>query len=266
MKKVIALGLILMVFVGGTVTAWAQEEAYPRLDITELAGKTLVSVNGPSEIEKGLMENIFSLIPGLEMVSMPSFSQVLAALIGGRGDGVMLPMNAARFVQTQNPELVIKRFEALFDEEMRFFMIARSQDKELILKLNEAIRLFWTDGTLDRLYEQHIAHFEEATAQRPSGTQFEQTLYVGVSGDVPPIDYIGADGVPAGFNVGYMEALGEKLNMNVALVVIPYDAQYQALMSGKIDVFFFYTQVYELPESIAKTEAYMADVPCMLLR
>ncbi|MDR2743225.1 MAG: transporter substrate-binding domain-containing protein [Treponema sp.] len=54
---------------------------------------------------------------------------------------------------------------------------------------------------------------------------------VGISGDLPPCNYISADGKPAGFNVALMDALSQVLSKNVQFVTVPSDARFSALLS-----------------------------------
>ena len=63
---------------------------------------------------------------------------------------------------------------------------------------------------------------------------------VGVTGDLPPLDYVAADGVPAGFNVALMNAISDKMGAAFTFVQVEADARLSAL---SIDVIFWYGNV-----------------------
>ena len=71
----------------------------------------------------------------------------------------------------------------------------------------------------------------------------ENAYVVGVTGDLPPLDYVAADGVPAGFNVALMNAISDKMGAAFTFVQVEADARLSALSSGKIDVIFWYGNV-----------------------
>ena len=82
------------------------------------------------------------------------------------------------------------------------------------------------------------------------------------TGDLPPLDYVAADGTPAGFNVALMNAIAEKQNVNFTFVQVEADARLSALSSGKIDVIFWYGNVqgYESErEDLLITDKYYTD-------
>lgn len=57
------------------------------------------------------------------------------------------------------------------------------------------------------------------------------------------MDYVAADGVPAGFNVAFINAIGEVTDVSFTFVQVDADARLSALSSGKIDVIFWYGNV-----------------------
>ena len=69
-----------------------------------------------------------------------------------------------------------------------------------------------------------------------------KTLYVGVTGDIPPIDYVDASGTPVGFNVNLMTEIGAYLGYNIEFVQLSKNAVITALASGRIDVVFWQEQ------------------------
>ena len=61
---------------------------------------------------------------------------------------------------------------------------------------------------MDTLIETYITNISVNTSG-DSPQNGEETYVVGVTGDLPPLDYVAADGTPAGFNVALMDAIAE---------------------------------------------------------
>ena len=88
------------------------------------------------------------------------------------------------------------------------------------------------------------------------------TLKVAVTGDLPPVDFIAADGTPAGFNTALLSELARRMCVNVKLVSIDSGARSAALASGNVDVIFWYetsqdlTWNYDAPENVSLSIPY----------
>ena len=109
---------------------------------------------------------------------------------------------------------------------------------ELLKSFNQAIESMQKDGTLAVLKENYI----ERTAYLPTA-KFENfadapTITIAVTGDLPPIDYVTADGVPSGFNVAVISEIAKRLHLNVKIMNINTGARMAALASGRVDVIF----------------------------
>ena len=71
------------------------------------------------------------------------------------------------------------------------------------------------------------------------------TLKVAVTGDMPAMDCILADGTPAGFNVAFLSELSTRINKNIELVSIDSAARGAALSSGQVDALFWVIGTYD---------------------
>ncbi len=60
-----------------------------------------------------------------------------------------------------------------------------------------------------------------------------------MSGDAPPLDYVAADGRPAGYNIALLGEISKIINKNIEIVSLESNAKYTALEAKKIDVFFW---------------------------
>lgn len=120
----------------------------------------------------------------------------------------------------------------------------------LMLKGNEALRDEFDkaitemkeDGTLDRLIEEQIV--TASAGKDPVPISIEKidgadTIRVAVTGALPPMDYVAADGTPAGFNTAVLAEIGKRIGKNIDLVVVDSIGRATALSSGNADAVFW---------------------------
>ena len=191
------------------------------------------------------------------------------ALQSGQINEMSTYRSVARYIIAQDP-----RFEVLKDHSLEFidsFCFAlRENDTELRDSLNSVIREMQTDGTLDRLTKEYITDI--STDKEPPAVELPHfdsapTIKVAVTGDLPPLDYISANGTPEGFNTAVLAEIGNRLLRNIELVQVDSGARAAALTSKQVDaVFWAIVPVSEIipkdsdkPEGIALTEPYFKD-------
>lgn len=167
-----------------------------------------------------------------------SLSELQLALNGGKIDWAFLPYDTAKYMQSENPDLTV-----LVDSAMiySYAMATRSEDSSLAEQLTGAITELREDGTLSSLEEQYIYSAQEQPEKETVAVKIEgaPTIRIGLTGNLPPFDYVSADGVPAGFNVAFANALGERLGINIELITVEVDSRLTALVGEKIDVVFW---------------------------
>ncbi|MBR0289161.1 MAG: transporter substrate-binding domain-containing protein, partial [Selenomonadaceae bacterium] len=84
-----------------------------------------------------------------------------------------------------------------------FCFAVRKEDTALKADLDKAINEMKADGSLDKLAKEYVTDIEkgkEPPAVEIPMTDGAQIIKVGVTGDLPPLDYVSADGKAAGFN------------------------------------------------------------------
>ena len=89
-----------------------------------------------------------------------------------------------------------------------------------------------------------------------------ETIRVAVTGDLPPIDYVAADGKAAGFNTALLAEIAKRLKINIKTVYVNTASRTASLSSGRSDVVFWY-QVREnaerqpdVPDTVILSEPY----------
>ena len=137
------------------------------------------------------------------------------------------------------------KFEIVPDHGMKLsdefcFAMLKTNDS-LMKEINKALADIKKDGTLDKLIKEYIT---DAKADDPPAVEMPKfygadTIKVAVTGDLPPLDLITANGKPAGFNTALLAEIGKRLNKNIEIIDIEGDARAAALGSGKADVIFW---------------------------
>ncbi len=174
-----------------------------------------------------------------EVKSFKRASDYLMAILTGKIDAAFVPKFKAEYdVKRQSKLKIIPVIQPV---KMNVVMAVRSEDEQLKSDLDKAITRLQENGTIKRLEDEWVTNL--STASEPAIKEIPRfagakTVYVGVCGDLVPLDYIAADGRPAGYNVALMTEIGKLLNINFVFVSIETQAKFAALNSKKIDLAF----------------------------
>lgn len=189
-----------------------------------------------------------------------NLTSMVLDLNAGNVEYLLVPSSVANYLKAQDDSLTIAPGGAGVPTEIR--MAVRSEDAELHQLLQEGIQTFKNDGSLDTLIDTYITDVSVDASSDSSKNGDGKSYVVGVTGDLPPLDYVAADGTPAGFNVALMNAIAEAMNVSFNFVQVEADARLSALSSGKIDVIFWYGNVqgYESErDDLLITDYYYTD-------
>lgn len=188
-----------------------------------------------------------------EIVYFDSLNDMVMALEANQIDAIDLNRTTAEYLCANTEGLTI-----LMDYESHvgsvltdlLFNSLMSFDFSLMLpegsqELNDAITAALSDmedeGVLSALAETYIdgAVSGEVPAAELPAIEGGETLRVAVTGDLPPMDYVTADGRPAGYNVAVLAELSQRLGVNIELVPITASARAMALASNQVDAVFW---------------------------
>ena len=272
MKKIFTLlmicSLILMTGCGG-----GGEEKKSADDAAKVKLGMITRLNASEEnfgeFMKKVEETLNVKISSHKPVFFDSLNQMQMALQSKQIDEMSTYRSVARYMIAKAP-----RYQVLKDHSLEFvdsFCFAlRDDEKDLKDSLNKVITEMTSDGTLDRLTKEYITDI--STDKEPPIVELPhfdnaQTIKVAVTGDLPPFDYVNADGKPAGFNTAVLAEIGNRMLKNIELVQIDSGARAAALTSGQVDVVFWaIVPVSEIipadtdkPSGIILTEPYYRD-------
>ena len=147
-----------------------------------------------------------------------------------------------------------------------FCFAVRKDDAALKADLDKALKAMKDDGSLEKIVSEYIEKIDKK--QTPPKieipmTDGAQTIKVGVTGDLPPLDYVSEDGSPAGFNTAILAEIAKRSGKNIEVVDIDSGARAAALSSGQIDVIFWVVvpTLNKMPSDIDKPEGVELSEP-----
>ncbi|WP_081676057.1 substrate-binding periplasmic protein [Butyrivibrio sp. AC2005] len=109
-------------------------------------------------------------------------------------------------------------------------------------EFSNAINDMKEDGTLDKLISEQIDALINRSEVKPvtmPTIDSADTIKVAVTGALPPMDYVAADGTPAGFNTAVLAEISQRIGKNIELVVVDSIGRATALSSGTVDAVFW---------------------------
>ena len=161
------------------------------------------------------------------------------ALRSKKLDEITLPEIVGMYLISNNP-----KYEILFSLNMMPSTISfgfKKGNTALQKEFNTAIAAMKKDGTLKKLEEKYLSE-HSSISERVEFQNFKgaNTIKVAVTGDLPPIDYIAADGTPTGYNTAILSEIGKHLKKNIRLISVDSGGRSAALASERADVVFWY--------------------------
>lgn len=203
-----------------------------------------------------------------ERKAFPSMSSMLLELNAGNIDYFATTHCVGEYLAAQDSRLSCT--EDVLDA--HYHMATRSEDTKLCTELSAAIDALKANGDMDALIKQYITDVDgDPAANMLTPNPGGETHIVGVTGDLPPLDYVSADGKPAGFNVALLNAIAEQTGRNFEIVQMDANARLTALTSKKIDIIFWnsclVTGDYEpTSDGIALSSSYFQEKTCLVTR
>ncbi len=255
MKKVVCavLGLLLIASV-----VYSAEKRVIRLGM-------LSKLNTTEEIFSGIWQKTYAPPNGELVIDVKFYDSLTAmqmALNAGQIHQIVMPEAPANYILNVN-----KQTEAalvLPADGMGLAFGFRGEDTQLRDSFNKALDSMREDWTLSAIEGVYTASPGQTEPEAVKFAVFPgaKAIKAAVTGDLPPIDFIAADGTPVGFNTAVLAEIGKRLHMNIELVEVAAGARTAALTSGRADVVFWYevnskSEVqHDIPEGVIISKPY----------
>ena len=173
-----------------------------------------------------------------ENIIYDNLSAALMDLESGKIVNLAVETNTAQYIAHRNDKVtVIENGVRKTD----FSMMTLDSNTEVYNILNDAIKAMKEDGTLESLIENELKAYIESDPVVKDLPHFDgaKTIKIGVTGDLPPMDFVAANGKAAGFNIALLAEIANRAQVNFELIQIETGARAMALSSGKVDVVFW---------------------------
>jgi ABC-type amino acid transport substrate-binding protein len=232
MKRILAIllaGLMLLSLAacgGKDKTSW-------KFGIVSSANNYINYYNHLSEAHsEGKVDAEFVLYDNLNAALMALNKKDITALYVDKASGDYITAHNADFVFVE---------EALYPASNDYSMMTLENNKEVYDILNNAINDMKADGTLDTLIENELKAYIESDPVAKELPHFDgaKTIKIGVTGDLPPMDFVASNGKAAGFNIALIAEIANRAQVNIELIQIESGARAISLSSGKVDAVFW---------------------------
>ena len=170
-----------------------------------------------------------------------NLNSMLMALNSGEIKVISTYDCVAKYLIAQNPD----KYEIMQDDTLEFIdalcFAMLEENVQLKNDVDNFINEIKTDGTLDKLTKEYITNVKNGNPPPIEIQHFDDadTLKIAVTGDLPPLDLVLADGNSAGFNTALIAELGKRLHKNIEITNIDSSARSAALTSNKVNLIFW---------------------------
>lgn len=220
---------------------FAEHSALAEAEPRTFDGKVLATVDiGATEQEILYFFTEQLKVPIAGFLVFPSMTEALLSLKMKKVDTLLITDSAAAYIASTDDTLLAYMDPRLKDfADISLSMLLLSKNAELGQAIDLAIDALRQEGVIDSLAGML---FGGEPPEVPEAQNTDRELKVGVTGDIPPVDYVDAMGRPSGYNVSLMRFIGEKIGASIAFVPITKAAAASALITGRIDVLFWQEQ------------------------
>ena len=234
MKKILAMILAALMVLVPAVAFAAKDDNALKFGMLEVGMQD--GLKSDAHIEHVKLEGQNAI--AIEYVNYNNLSSALMDLESGKIDSIGHDVCTAKYIAARNNKIAVVEQP---DKIINYSMMTMDSNKEVYDILNNAIKDMKADGTLDSLIENELKAYIENDPEPKDLPHFEgaQTIKIGVTGDLPPMDFVAANGKAAGFNIALLTEIANRAKVNFELVQIDAGARAMALSSGKIDAAFW---------------------------
>lgn len=263
-KKLCVLLVTVLVLVSSCV-AYAEGV---KLGMLSQAREVLENTGGTNTTRMKSMVSIWRLTrpehkQGTTLKLYDNLASMLMALQTGEIDEILTSKPTAEYIISVNPEFAVCCVQRTVGSYLAFGF-KESDGVILQSNFNTALSNMRKDGTLSELVAKYCANPGQDSPETVKFDTFSdaQTVRVAITGDFPPMDYVAVDGTPAGFSTAVLAEIGRRLKLNIKTVHVDIAARTEALMSGRVDVVFWYQLLNgtdyqpDAPEGVIFSEAY----------
>ena len=263
MKKLVAIILAGLMLI--SLVACGGKDNVVKIGALQVSG--MDSMRTEDHLAHKREENKDSSDVKIEFVNYNNLSAALMDLESGKIIKLSVTESVANYVAAHNDKFTV----SVNKENLKSFsMMTSESNTEVYEILGNAIKAMKEDGTLDSLIESELMAYINSDPEPKDLPHFDgaRTIKIGVTGDLPPMDFVAANGKAAGFNIALLTEIANRAQVNFELVQIETGARAIALSNGKVDALFWAkertctvcgAEGAEKVEGTLVTESYFSD-------
>ena len=199
-------------------------------------------------------------------VFFDSLTAMQMAAEAGNVDQISTYKSVADYLIANNAGFELANADSIKGLGDSFCFAVRKDDANLKADLDKVVAEMKADGSLANLIKDYITDVDKTNPPKVDLPTIDgaDTIKVGVTGDLPPLDFVNTDGTPAGFNTALLAEIAKRLGKNIAVVQIDSGARAAALSSEQIDVIFWATVPLDdtlIPADVDKPEGVELSAP-----
>lgn len=243
-QKWITLGIFAAIVLACTLLSLfkiKKESTFIYSDVGQLKGKTIsgVKTKMPNSSAKIFLDGYFGVSFG-SYKPADDFETAITALRNRKVTGIWATDVTAKYLESTGEFTALTPAEApgLGKERMQFACAFRPTDEALRDKFNEMLDIFEENGITKNLYDYFVNGIDNKSTC--GNTASGKTIYVGVTGTVPPLEMVDKDGNVSGMAVELAKYFGAYTDLQVKFVVLDNETAFAKLMSGQVDMIACY--------------------------
>ena len=207
--------------------------------------------------------------PNDEFIFFDKLSTMVMALKAGKIDAISIYDCVAQYLAVQDSSFEYAPVEPEISDVFCCAMLA--ENAALKDEFDRAIAEMTTDGTLVDLTKKYINEVDRGVpptvVEMPTFYTDAPPIKIGVTGDLPLLDYINPQGKPAGFNAAVLAEISRRVGKNFVLAQIESGSRAEVLISRRVDVVFWAAvptsgdlpDNFDTPEGVVLTMPYFED-------
>lgn len=149
-----------------------------------------------------------------------------------------------------------------------FHFLMRIEDASLITAINRLISIYLADGMAEDTFRQALQYTQNGILSETfnqNDTENFPALKIGITGQMPPYDYIDLNGDFAGFCINYIRTLAHDMEYNATFTQLSPAVLYEELISGTVDLVFWCYTPLRYPDNILVSDMFFKDDCCLVL-
>lgn len=190
----------------------------------------------------------FEGIAGIKFSNYRSYNTVSETLTALSGNEIQIAwfsdVTAEYILRTYKEYRELETPSPSFPRTEFAMAVKKTMDGEILCDLlNNAILQMKQDGSLDGLLQTYVKNADgtqEFLEEEMEEVSSKGTLYIGISGAVPPLDTLNLENKPSGFSVAFLNEIGKRIGRKIEFVVLKNEAMFSALMSERVDALLCY--------------------------